>query len=141
MYSDAGKQQCCSRFYGPAVNDGSAGHEVQDAKTFASWTVDYLKHDGCGQTASSYPGMRDALNQSGRPIVYSIHGPTDVPGVANLWRTTGDISNDWASIVSRALTNDRHWASASPGSWNDPVSPAHHTTGGRPCWPPAPLIR
>lgn len=40
MYSDAGKQQCCSRFYGPQVNDGSAGHEVQDAKTFASWGVD-----------------------------------------------------------------------------------------------------
>ena len=37
MYSDAGKQQCCSRLYGPKVNDGSAGHEAQDAATFASW--------------------------------------------------------------------------------------------------------
>ena len=40
MYSDAGKQQCCSRFYGPEVNDGSAGHETEDAKQFASWGVD-----------------------------------------------------------------------------------------------------
>ena len=75
MYSDAGKQQCCSRFYGAGVNDGSLGYEKQDAKTFASWGVDYLKHDSCGQAASSYPDMRDALNATGRHIYYSIHGP------------------------------------------------------------------
>lgn len=150
MYSDAGKQQCCSRLYGPQVDDGSAGHEAQDAKTFASWGVDCelalsipwhtlllllkscalhrhaaradLKHDGCGHIASSYPDMRDALNATGRPIVYSIHGLIGVPAVANLWRTTGDISNSWESIVQRALDNDNNRASASPGSWNDPDS-------------------
>ena len=26
---------------------GSEGHEEQDAKTFASWGVDYLKFDAC----------------------------------------------------------------------------------------------
>jgi alpha-galactosidase len=35
MYSDAGTQQCCSRFYGKGVNDGSLGYEKQDALTFA----------------------------------------------------------------------------------------------------------
>eukprot|EP01052_Picozoa_sp_SAG31_P035530 SAG31_NODE_4302_length_3371_cov_3.994193_2_plen_223_part_00 len=76
MYSDAGAMQCCSRVYGEGVNDGSLGHEEQDARTFAAWGVGYLKHDGCGQSASSYPGMRDALNKTGVPIYYSIHGPT-----------------------------------------------------------------
>lgn len=30
MYSDAGKQQCCSRQYGPKVNDGSYGSSETD---------------------------------------------------------------------------------------------------------------
>ena len=46
MYSDAGTQQCCSRFYGEGVNDGSKGHEEADAKQFVSWGVEYLKHGG-----------------------------------------------------------------------------------------------
>ena len=44
MYSDAGTQQCCSRFYGKGVNDGSKGYEEADAKQFVSWGVMYLKH-------------------------------------------------------------------------------------------------
>lgn len=74
MYSDAGTTQCCSRFYGPKANDGSAGHEDIDAKTFAGWGVDYLKHDSCGSKLLSYPAMRDALNKTGRHMYYSIHG-------------------------------------------------------------------
>lgn len=35
MYSDAGPQQCCSRFYGPSANDGSLGHEKADAVRIA----------------------------------------------------------------------------------------------------------
>ena len=100
-----GTQQCCSRQYGPKVNDGSAGFESLDAATFAGWGVDYLKHDGCGSKKSSYPDMRDALNKTGRPIYYSIHGPVEVPDIANTWRTTGDITNSWESIVNTALLN------------------------------------
>ena len=122
MYSDAGSQQCCSRVYGPKVNDGSAGHETADAVTFASWGVDYLKHDGCGSKPASYPAMRNALNATARRIFYSIHGPQDDPEVANLWRTTGDITNEWDSIVERALDNSHanHLSASGPGGWNDP---------------------
>ena len=77
IYSDAGVAQCCSRVYGKGVNDGSFGHEKDDAALFAQWGVDYLKHDNCGSVYSSYPAMRDALNATGRRIYYSIHGPTD----------------------------------------------------------------
>lgn len=122
MYSDAGKQQCCSRVYGRGVNDGSAGYEVLDAQTFASWGVDLLKHDACGAVASSYNAMRDALNATNRPVVYSIHGPQDDPSTANFWRTTSDIDNAWDSIVARALSNSQtsHLAASGPGGWNDP---------------------
>lgn len=38
MYSDAGRYTC-------GQYEGSLGHEDVDAKTFASWGVDYLKYD------------------------------------------------------------------------------------------------
>jgi hypothetical protein len=52
----------------------SKGHEALDANTMASWGVDYLKVDGCGDAstyAKGYPTMGAALEASGRPIVYS----------------------------------------------------------------------
>eukprot|EP00039_Didymoeca_costata_P014372 m.231316 g.231316 ORF g.231316 m.231316 type:complete len:408 (+) comp16006_c1_seq9:28-1251(+) len=119
MYSDAGDTQCCSRIYNNP-NDGSLGHENADADQFASWGVDYLKHDGCDSKPSSYTDMRDALNKTGRHIYYSIHGPKAVGSIANCWRTTGDIDNTWESMYDRAIENDQYAASASPGSFNDP---------------------
>ena len=64
--------------------------------------------------------MRDALNKTGTHVYYSIHGPQDVPAIANCWRTTGDITNSWESIIERAVDNDRHAHAAGPGSFNDP---------------------
>ena len=122
IYSDAGKTQCCSRLYSGA-DDGSAGREAQDARTFASWGVDFVKHDSCGEERPSYSAMRDALNATGRPMVYSIHSPYDMagrPDLAHMWRTTGDIDSTFSSILSRALLNNQTAAIAGPGGWNDP---------------------
>jgi alpha-galactosidase len=89
---------------------GSLNHEVQDANTFASWGVDYLKYDWCdgwGTTndqIASFGKMRDALKASGRQIVFSINsnsfhcctGPQrNWSDVANMWRSTEDITNKW----------------------------------------------
>ncbi|KHN11854.1 Alpha-galactosidase [Glycine soja] len=41
IYSDTGNQTCSKRM------PGSLGHEEQDAQTFASWGVGYLKYDNC----------------------------------------------------------------------------------------------
>ncbi|MCQ2325398.1 MAG: glycoside hydrolase family 27 protein, partial [Paludibacteraceae bacterium] len=40
IYSDAGSETCGGR-------PGSQGHEYQDAITYASWGIDYLKYDWC----------------------------------------------------------------------------------------------
>src|SRR6202453_4376771 len=40
IYSGPGPKTCAGYI-------GSFGHEVQDAKTFASWGIDYLKYDLC----------------------------------------------------------------------------------------------
>eukprot|EP00045_Choanoeca_perplexa_P014815 m.176694 g.176694 ORF g.176694 m.176694 type:complete len:392 (-) comp16804_c0_seq1:54-1229(-) len=121
IYSDAGPAQCCSRVL-PGANDGSAGHEQQDAAWFASLGVDYIKHDDCGSEATSYPAMRDAINKTGRPMYYSMHGPKGLEAVplGNCWRTTRDIDNSWSKIMDRIHTNDQFATVAQPGAFNDP---------------------
>jgi len=63
LYSDAGLKTCAGR-------PGSLGYETIDAKTYASWGVDYLKYDNCNDNGTKpevrYPIMRDALNKTGR---------------------------------------------------------------------------
>ncbi|KAL6185249.1 hypothetical protein ACLB2K_041383 [Fragaria x ananassa] len=124
IYSDAGTLTCSKEM------PGSLGHEEQDAHTFASWGIDYLKYDNCHSTGTSpkerYPVMSKALLNSSRPIFFSlcewgVEDPaTWAASVGNSWRTTGDISDNWDSMTSRADQNDI-WASyAGPGGWNDP---------------------
>lgn len=124
IYSDAGTQTCSKTM------PGSLGYEEQDANTFASWGVDYLKYDNCENPGTSpkvrYPVMSKALQSSGRAIFFSLceWGEEDpatwAPALGNSWRTTGDIKDNWESMTSRADQNDI-WASyAGPGGWNDP---------------------
>ena len=40
--------------------------------------------------------------------------------VGNSWRTTGDISDNWRSMVGNLNLNDRWWNFSGPGHWNDP---------------------
>jgi alpha-galactosidase len=125
IYTSAGTHTC-----NKAGFPGGLGHEQTDADTFASWGVDYLKYDNCNNqgvdAVKRYTAMRDALRRTGRPIVYSIcewgkNKPwTWGPNVGNLWRTTGDISANWASMISKAHSNESHASAAGPGRWNDP---------------------
>uniref|UniRef100_A0A1D1Y471 Alpha-galactosidase n=1 Tax=Anthurium amnicola TaxID=1678845 RepID=A0A1D1Y471_9ARAE len=124
VYGDAGSYTCSKTM------PGSLGHEEQDAKTFASWGVDYLKYDNCNNLGISpkerYDKMSKALLNSGRQIFFSLceWGQEDpatwAPALGNSWRTTGDIKDHWESMTSIADQNDK-WASyARPGGWNDP---------------------
>ena len=123
IYTDAGTQTCQGR---PATFD----HEAQDARTFASWGVDYVKEDWCHarglDARTQYAKFRDALARSGRPIVYSIceggaNQPWEwAPGIGNLWRTTDDIEDTWPSMLSNLDQSAQHAGVAGPGAWNDP---------------------
>jgi alpha-galactosidase len=136
IYSDAGTKTCAGR-------PGSRGYEFQDARQYAAWGVDYLKFDWCSTTTqdarSSYALMRDALNASGRPIVFSIcEWGTAKPwlwakDIGNLWRTTGDIKDRWQGLekwpdggcCSYGMLDildmqDGLESYAGPGHWNDP---------------------
>ena len=69
--------------------------------------------------------MRDALNATGWPMLFSmcewgVDDPASwAPQVANSWRTTPDIKNHWASVISNIDHNDASWAVAGPGQFND----------------------
>jgi alpha-galactosidase len=115
--------------------EGSYGHEVDDARTYAEWGIDYLKYDWCGAARlyadsdmpAVYQKMGDALRATGRPIVYSLcqYGRHDVwtwgaDVGGNLWRTTGDIADNWESMSRIGFSQDEHGPFAKPGHWNDP---------------------
>lgn len=130
IYNCAGTQTC-------AGYPGARDHEFQDARTYASWGVDYLKFDWChseGLVApEAYKKMHEALAASGRPIVFSIcewgHSKpwTWGKGIGQLWRTTGDIapswngkkqwSQGWKLILDQQVPLAQY---AGPGHWNDP---------------------
>ncbi|HEY2695178.1 MAG TPA: alpha-galactosidase [Pseudonocardiaceae bacterium] len=134
IYEDAGTTTC-------GGYPGSLGHEQQDANTFASWDVDYLKYDQCNIPFADYPGetheqidttlytrMSDALRSTGRPIVFSMCNGTDSAAlpwlwggpVSNLWRTTTDIQDTFGSMVANVTQNAALARYAGPGQWNDP---------------------
>ena len=122
---------------------GSIDHELQDAESYNSWGVDYLKYDWCGygrkhatepdnQTVASfvrpYLLMERCLRQQPRDIFYSLcqYGMAEVwkwghAVDANSWRTTGDITDTWESLyeIGFGLQPDLY-PYAQPGHWNDP---------------------
>lgn len=125
IYSSAGTKTCNSAGF-----PGALGHEYSDAQQFADWGVDYLKYDNCNNQGVDarlrYTTMRDALRATGRPIVYSIcewgeNKPWEWAGdLGQLWRTTGDISDSWGSMLSILKQNLPLAPYAGPGHWNDP---------------------
>ena len=107
IYSDAAQLTCggCTASY---------GFEEQDARTFASWGVDYLKYDYCNAPEDSatarlrYKTMADALSKSGRDIVLGIcewgqrNGEEWCEHVGGqLWRTSSDVRDMWKDIVNQ----------------------------------------
>jgi alpha-galactosidase len=124
IYSSAGLTTC-------AGYPASLGNEQRDANLWASWGIDYLKYDNCGDTQGKsgqvrYTAMRDALAATGRAILFAIcnWGNDNVlawgPATGNSWRTTGDIQANWNSVMG-ILDAQPGWAAgARPGAWNDP---------------------
>ena len=104
LYSSNSPTTCAGR-------PGSFGYEDIDARTYSEWQIDLLKYDNCGSQSQigppehGYAVMRDALNATGRPIVFSAcEWAVDFPStwmrpVANSWRTTYDIQNTWECVV------------------------------------------
>lgn len=105
IYSDAAQLTCGGW-------TASLGFEEQDARTFASWGIDYLKYDYCNAPEDSatarqrYRTMADALQKSGRNIALGVcewgqrHAEEWCEEVGGqLWRTSYDVRDMWKDIV------------------------------------------
>lgn len=139
IYSCAGEKTC-------GGYPGSWGHEFQDARSFASWGIDYLKYDWCNRGTAdakdAYKRIRDALFAAKRPMILSIcewgqNKPWEWgKDFGHLWRTTGDIYDSydgrkawemgWKRILDAQYNlvesngPDGIGKYAGPGGWNDP---------------------
>lgn len=139
IYSSPGPKTC-------GGYEGSYGHEQQDANTYASWGVDFLKYDLCSymdvvklhdpnhdqrktqaMMEAAFAKMHQALANTHRPIVYSLcqYGVDYVwkwgPKVGgNLWRTTDDIRDNYRSMALIGFSQAGLEQYAGPGHWNDP---------------------
>ncbi len=116
---------------------GSWQHEAQDAATFAAWGVDFLKYDWCSyeelagdrslaELQKPYRVMHEALARVDRDIVYALcqygYGDVwkwgaDVGG--HLWRSSGDLLDQWANLESVGFRQAGRERWTRPGEWND----------------------
>ena len=132
IYSSPGPTTCNG-------NIGSLGHEAQDAATFASWGMDYLKYDWCSCTPAlcgSYKNtelkMYNAIVAAGRPMVFKISTYGGAKpwqwaskiGV-NMWGTGLDMKDDYYRMVALSFGANGLEKYAGPtvtngnGGWND----------------------
>ncbi|MEO7427635.1 MAG: NPCBM/NEW2 domain-containing protein [Fibrobacteria bacterium] len=129
VYSDRGDKTCMN-----IPNSGGYGHEAQDAKTYASWGVDYLKYDNCnakGEIKADYTAMSNGIKATGAKIVFSIcawHTEDWMPLTGQLWRSTEDITSTWYnaskpkgwSVLQNFDQNVGNFIFTHPGAWADP---------------------
>lgn len=133
IYENYGTKTCAGY---PGIID----NVKQDINMFAEWEIDYIKVDGCYYNgfdyAKGYEEVKNRLNQTGRPVVFScsypayqdeLSIPTDFSVLAencNLWRNFDDIDDSWQSVTTIldyfALKQDHIAKFAGPGHWNDP---------------------
>ncbi|MEO6001751.1 MAG: putative Ig domain-containing protein [Opitutus sp.] len=116
---------------------GAFTFEIEDARRWAQWGVDYLKYDWSPMDVPHARAMFEALRNSGRDIVLSLSNSASLdqaaewPKVANAWRTTNDIGDEWAytgkesetwryGVSEIAFCQDPWVPFAGPGHWNDP---------------------
>jgi alpha-galactosidase len=126
---------------GPGTCGGFAGsyqHEEADARMWADWGVDLLKHDWCSysriakddslaELQKPYIVMRDALAKTDRDIVYSLcqygmgnvwEWGADVGG--NYWRVSGDLTDVWSNMSPIGFRQAGREKWTRPGHYTDP---------------------
>ena len=105
---------------------GKVSFAIEDARQWSEWGVDYLKYDWFPNDVPTVKVMTEALHQARRDIVYSLSNTgiydnaPEYMSLANVWRTTGDINDSWASVSRNGFSQDRWAGYTGPGHWSDP---------------------
>ncbi len=139
IYSDAGRNTC-GNYYDHdtlSVGVGFYGHDVDDARFFfCDMGFDFIKIDFCGGDLKQnterlqlgeetrYTDIRNAINSVGGSNVRMNVCRWNYPGtwvgrVADSWRTTSDIQDNWKSVARILKENLYLSAYSSDGHYND----------------------
>ncbi|MHB9056311.1 MAG: glycoside hydrolase family 27 protein [Paludibacteraceae bacterium] len=132
IYSDAGKNTCGSKYdkdpNGTGV--GMYGHVEQDCNLFFNeWKFDFLKVDWCGgdwmklDEETEYTRIIHAVKSINPDLVFNICR-WEFPGewavkLADSWRISGDIRENFSSILRIIDLNADLYKYVSPGHYND----------------------
>ncbi|ESN96192.1 hypothetical protein HELRODRAFT_155996 [Helobdella robusta] len=122
IYSDVGDTSC-------AGFPGTEYHFEEDAQTFADWTIDFLKLDGCYYDMDNIP-PNGVLPESNWPPDWLPLRLALLLGIrwqaakhCNSWRNCHDIDDSWDSllgIVNCEGDDKTHFLEvAGPGNFND----------------------
>ncbi len=122
LYTSVGDKTCHGGW-----SPGSYNHWQTDANTFASWGVDYVKIDYCGDDDSpqGHHAMSKAMNATGREMVLALcRGPYQqeekwgyAPDVAQVWRATGDHHDEFSSTMKQVESVKGKSSWSGPHNW------------------------
>ncbi len=121
----------CPDMYGVSSTPAGQAWYNAEYKLYASWGLDFVKVDDLSAPyhAAEIEMIRKALDQAGRPIVFSTSaGPTDVQQSqhikthANQWRISGDFWDNWGSLNGQ-FDLFHQWCQA------DATGPGHYPDG------------
>ncbi len=132
IYSDAGSNTCASFWDKDTIGVGMGlyGHDQQDLQLFLKdWNYDFIKVDWCGgkwlglDEKTRYTQIANEIKSIKPTAKYNICR-WEFPGkwatqIADSWRISGDISNDFESILNIIDLNADLWKYASRGHYND----------------------
>lgn len=132
IYSDAGSNTCASYWYKDTIGVGMGlyGHDKKDLQLFLKeWNYDFIKVDWCGgewlglDEETRFTQISKQIKSIKPETVYNICR-WKFPGkwatqIADSWRISGDITNDFNSILHIIDLNADLWKYASQGHYND----------------------
>eukprot|EP00730_Choanoeca_flexa_P013056 TRINITY_DN4924_c0_g1_i3.p1 TRINITY_DN4924_c0_g1~~TRINITY_DN4924_c0_g1_i3.p1 ORF type:complete len:488 (+),score=122.55 TRINITY_DN4924_c0_g1_i3:2-1465(+) len=125
LYTCAGTETCVGG------RPGSLHYWKQDADSYASWGVDWVKMDWCNTQGLDpkdiYPLMSQAMNNSARHMHFNLcewgkENPWEwADSIAQSWRATGDHTPVWSSTKDIIQSSAKIPAeySGRPYGWND----------------------
>ncbi|NRF42013.1 glycoside hydrolase family 27 protein [Pedobacter foliorum] len=132
IYSDAGSNTCASVYDNDTMGVGSGlyGHDEQDLNLMLkTWGYDFIKVDWCGgerlglSEEVRYTQIADRIRAINSNVLFNICR-WQFPGkwaikIADSWRISGDIGNEFGSILRIIDKNADLWEYSAPGHIND----------------------
>jgi hypothetical protein len=132
IYSDIGKNTCGSHWDKDprGIGSGLFNHEKEDLTLMLkTWGYDFIKIDWCGgdwqklNEQKSYTKVGKLIREIRPDVVYNIcrwQYPGDwAKDVADSWRVSHDITNEFSSILKIIDQCEPLWKHAGPGNIND----------------------